>query len=154
MKNCKKKEEVPSFLRPERGQRQKAQEEQEDTRRGRRTEPARLYPNPDGDTGMQANGLEAAVTRKRAAETDVRHLEERAAEIDVRHPEAERFEFDKRTALKRKGEGDPTDSETEDSVIESLAEWWRQEDDPDDEVDLLLLQQRDRYLASVQPDWH
>ena len=28
-----------------RGQRQKAQEEQEDTRRGRRTEPARLHPN-------------------------------------------------------------------------------------------------------------
>ena len=43
---------------------------------------------------MQASGQEAAVTRKRAAETDVRHLTDRdpdTAETDVQHLEAERF---------------------------------------------------------------
>ena len=80
------------------------------------------------------------MTRKRAAETDVRHLEKGAAETAetcARLPEAERF--DKRTALKRKAEGDPSDSEMEDSAIDSLAERWHEEDDPDDEVDWLLL---------------
>ena len=39
----KGKKEASSFRRPDKGQRQEAQEEQEDTRQGRRTEPARLY---------------------------------------------------------------------------------------------------------------
>ena len=33
--------------------------------------------------------------------------------------------------------------------MNSLAELWHREDDPDGEVDLLILQQRDRYVASV-----
>ena len=37
----------------------------------------------------------------------------------------------------------------DDPRLDSLAEWWHEEDEPDDEIDLLLLQQRDRYLASV-----
>ena len=38
----------------------------------------------------------------------------------------------------------------EDSVMNSLAELWHNEDDQDGEVDLLILQQRDRYVASVR----
>ena len=34
-------------------------------------------------------------------------------------------------------------------MTKSLAELWHREDDPDGEVDLLILQQRDRYVASV-----
>ena len=34
--------------------------------------------------------------------------------------------------------------------MNSLAELWHREDDPDGEVDLLILQQRDRYVASVR----
>ena len=56
---------------------------------------------------------------------------------------------DKRIALKREAEGDPSDSDVEDSAMNSLAELWHREDDPDSEVDLLILQQRDRYVASV-----
>ena len=41
-KNCKKKK-APSFRRPDKRPETKAREEQEDARRGRRTEPARLY---------------------------------------------------------------------------------------------------------------
>ena len=90
---------------------------------------------------MQISGQEASVTRKSSAETDAERLEEAAetAEID----------FDKRTALKRKAEGDPSDSEMEDSAMNSLAELWHREDDPDGEVDLLISQQRDRHVASV-----
>ena len=33
--------------------------------------------------------------------------------------------------------------------MNSLAKLWHQENDPDDEVDLLILQQRDSYVASV-----
>ena len=65
-------------------------------------------------------------------------MEEEAAETD----------FDKGTALKRKAEGDPSDSEMEDSARNSLAELWHSEDDPDGEVDLLILQQRDRHVAN------
>ena len=52
-------------------------------------------------------------------------------------------------ALKRKAEGDPNDSGVEDSVMNSLAEMWREDTDPDSEIDLLIFQQRDRYVASV-----
>ena len=45
--------------------------------------------------------------------------------------------------------GDPSDSEVEDSVMNSLGELWHKEDDPDGEFDLLILQQRDRNVASV-----
>ena len=37
----------------------------------------------------------------------------------------------------------------EDSVMNSLAELWHREDAPDGEVDWLIFQQRDRYVASV-----
>ena len=55
----------------------------------------------------------------------------------------------KRIALKPKAENDPSDSEVEDSAMNSLSDLWHREDDPDSEVDLLILQQRDRYVASV-----
>ena len=42
--------------------------------------------NQDGDTDMQASGLEAASMSKRSAKTD------------ARRPEAERFELDERTS--------------------------------------------------------
>ena len=45
--------------------------------------------------------------------------------------------------------GDPSDSEMEDSAMNSLADLWHKEDDPDGEVDLLIQQQRNRYVASV-----
>ena len=81
--------------------------------------------NQDGDTDMQASGLEAASMRKRSAKTDARRLE------------AERFELDERTSQKRKAEGDPS--------LDCLAEWWHR-DEPHDEIDSLL-QQRDRALT-------
>ena len=43
----------------------------------------------------------------------------------------------------------PANLKLEDSVMNSLAELWHREDDTDGEVDLLILQQRDRYVASV-----
>ena len=46
--NCKK--EAPSFIHPEKGPETKAREEQEDARRGRRTEPVRLYPQRAPDS--------------------------------------------------------------------------------------------------------
>ena len=55
----------------------------------------------------------------------------------------------KRVVLKRKAEDDPSDSEMDDSVIVSLAKLWDQEHDHDSEVDLLIFQQRDRYISSV-----
>ena len=79
--------------------------------------------NQDGDTDVQASGLEASM-RKRSAKTDARRLE------------AERFELDERSQ-KRKAEG---------PSLDCLAEWHR-EDEPHDEIDSLL-QQRDR-LAIV-----
>ena len=94
---------------------------------------------------MQNGSHEAPVTRKRSAETDAERLEE---EVTTAEADSER-----RLALKRKAEGDPDDPnepEVEDSVMNSLAISWHRENDPDDEVDLLILQQRDCYGASVQ----
>ena len=45
---------------------------------------------------------------------------------------------DRRLALKRKAEGDPNDSEVGDSVMNSLAELWREHNDPDSEINLLI----------------
>ena len=92
---------------------------------------------PEGDTEMQTRGQEASVARKRPAETDVERLEEGSAETAETDP-------GKRIALKRQAEGDPSDSEKEDSAINSLAEFWHRKDDPDGEVDLLIFQQPDR----------
>ena len=92
---------------------------------------------PERDAG----GHEAPVTRKRSAETDAERLEE-----EVKNAEAD---TDIRLALKRKAEGDPNDSEVENTVMNSLAELWRENDDPDGEIGLLICQQRDRYVASV-----
>ena len=92
---------------------------------------------------MQTGGQEASAARKRPAETDAERLEEGAAKT------AE-TDADKRVALKRKAEGDPRDSGMEDSSTNSLAELWHKEDDPDGEVDLLILHLRDRYVASVR----
>ena len=64
---------------------------------------------------MQTGGQEAPVTRKRSAETDAERLEEETAETA-------KADADKRTALKRKAENDPSDSEVEDSVMHSLAD--------------------------------
>ena len=55
----------------------------------------------------------------------------------------------RRLALKRKAEGDPPDSEGENTVMDSLVESWRGHNDPDVEIDLLICQQRDQYVASV-----
>ena len=54
--------------------------------------------------------------------------------------------FDKRTALNRKSEGDPSDSDMEDSA---LAKLWHKESAPNDDVDLLMFRHRDHYVASV-----
>ena len=80
---------------------------------------------------MQASGQEAGVSRKRAAETDV----------ETQRQEAEHYELEGNSAQKRKAEEEPS--------LDSLAEWWINDEDPEDEVDVLLLQLRDRYLASV-----
>ena len=70
-------------------------------------------------------------------------------EEDVTRAEAD---SERRLALKRKAEGDldgPNDPQMEDPLMNSLAKLWHRENDPDDEVDLLILQQRDRCVASV-----
>ena len=77
-----------------------------------------LDSKPEGDTEMQTGGQEAPVTRKRSAETDAERLEEEAAET----AEAD---SDKRIAWKRKAEGDPSDMEVEDFVMNSLTELWQ-----------------------------
>ena len=82
------------------------------------------------------------MTRKRSAETDAEGLEEETAETA-------KADADKRIALRRKAENDPGDSEAQDSAMNSLAEFWHREDDPDGEVYFLIFQQRDRYVASV-----
>ena len=69
-----------------------------------------LDAQPEGDAEMQKGGQEASVAHKRPAETDSERMEEGAAET------AE-VDSDKRIALKRKAEGDPSDSEMEDSVM-------------------------------------
>ena len=92
---------------------------------------------------MQTSGMEASATRKRTAETDLERQEEGGAEVAETDP-------DKRIARKRMAEGDPSDSEVDDSVMNSLANLWVKENDPDSEVDLLIFQQRDRHVASVR----
>ena len=82
------------------------------------------------------------MTRKRSAETDAERLEEVTAETA-------KADADKRIDSKRKAENDPSDSEVEHSAMNSVAELWHREDDPDSEADLLIFQQRDRYVASV-----
>ena len=109
-------------------------------KRVRSSDQERVDSKPEGDTEMLTGGQEASVACKRLAETDAERLEEGAAET---------AEFDSRIALKRKAEGDTSDSEVGDSAMNSLVELWHREDDPDGEVDLLILQQRDRYVASV-----
>ena len=96
---------------------------------------------PERDAEMQTGGQEAPVTRKRSADADAEHLEEEVTSAEA--------DSDRRLALKRKAEGDPSDSEVENTVMNSLAEWWRDNSDPDSETDLLIFQQRDRYVASV-----
>ena len=91
---------------------------------------------------MQTGGQEASVARKSGAEAEAQRLDEGAAETAEIDPE-------KRITLKRKAEGDPSDSEMEDSAMNSLVELWDKGDDPDGEADLLMLQERDRYVASV-----
>ena len=88
-----------------------------------------LEPKPDIE--IQTGGQEAPVTRKRSAETNAERLEEETAETA-------KANADKRIALKREVENGPSDSEVEDSAMNSLAELWRREDDPDSEDDLLL----------------
>ena len=102
---------------------------------------------PERDAEMRTGSQEAPVTRKRSAETDAERLEEvTSAGADS----------GRRLALKRKSEGDPHDSEVENTVMDSLVESWRENNDPDDEIDLLMCQQRDQYVASVHEtgtDW-
>ena len=83
----------------------------------------RLDSDPEGVTETQTSGQEAPVKRKRSAEINAERVEEGAAETAT-------TDFDKRTALKRKAEGDPSDSEVEDSAMNSLAELWHKEEDP------------------------
>ena len=82
------------------------------------------------------------MTRKRSAETGAERLEEKTAETA-------KADADKRVALKRKSENDSSDLEVEESRVEFTCEIVHREDDPESEVDLLLFQQRDRYVASV-----
>ena len=72
---------------------------------------------PKRDTEMQTGGQEAPVTRKRSAETDAERLEEETAKTA-------KADADKRIALKSKAENDPSDSEVEDSAMDSLSELW------------------------------
>ena len=100
----------------------------------------RSEPIPERDTEMRTGSQEAPDTRKRPAETDTERLEATSAEADSI----------RRLTLRRKAKGELDDSgnlEVEDSVINSLAKWHR-ENGPDDEVDLLILQQRDNFVAS------
>ena len=76
-----------------------------------------LDPKPECDTEIQTGGQQTPVARKRSVETDAERLEEETAHT----AEAD---SDKRVALKRKGEGDPSDSDMEDSAMNSLTELW------------------------------
>ena len=49
---------------------------------------------------------------------------------------------DRRLALNCKAGSDPNDSEAENTVMNSLAERWRENSDFDSEIDLLIFQQR------------
>ena len=84
-------------------------------KRVRFSDQERLDSKLEGNTEMQTGGQEAPMTRKGSVETDAERLEEEAAET----AEAD---SDKRIALKRKAEGDPSDSEVEGSARNSLAE--------------------------------
>ena len=64
---------------------------------------------PERDAEMQTGGQEAPVTRKRSAETDAERLEEEVTSAEA--------DSDRRLALKRKAEGDPNDSEVENTVL-------------------------------------
>ena len=102
-------------------------------------------PVTERDTEMRSGSQEAPETRQRPAETDAERLEEEATSAQA--------DSERRLALKRKAEGDLDDSgdqEVEDSVMNSLAKLWHRENDPDNEVDLLILQQRDCYTASMR----
>ena len=72
------------------------------------------------------------MTRKRSAEFDAERLQEETAEL-------QRPMLTNVNALKRKAENDPSDSEVEDSAMNSLAELWHREDEPDRELDFAHL---------------
>ena len=90
---------------------------------------------------MEIGLQEAPATRKRFAETDAERLEEEVTSAEA--------DSDRCLALKRKAEGDPHDSEVENTVMDSLVESWRENNDPNDEIDLLICQHRDQYVASA-----
>ena len=46
------------------------------------------------------------------------------------------------------------DFEVENTVMDSLVESWRGNNDPDSEIDLLICQLRDQYVASGTRDWY
>ena len=94
---------------------------------------------PERDAEMRTG--RSPVTRKRSAETDAERLEEEVTSAEA--------DSGRRLALKRKSEGDPHDIEVENTVMDSLVESLRENNDPDDEIDLLICQQRDQYVASV-----
>ena len=105
-----------------------------------RTAPTR---NSNVTQKMRTGSQETPETRTRSAETDAERPEEEATSAEA--------DSVRSLALKRKAEGELDDSgnpEVEDSVMNSLAKSWHREN-PDDEVDLLILQQRDNYVASV-----
>ena len=85
---------------------------------------------PESDAEMQTDSKEAPATRKRSAETDAERLEEEVTSAEA--------DSNRRLALKRKVEGDAHDSEMENTVVDSLVESWRGNNDPDDEIDLLI----------------
>ena len=91
---------------------------------------------------MRTGGQESPVTRKRSTETGAERLDEETAD-------SAKADADKRITLKRNAENDPSDSELEDSAMNSHTELWHREDYPGSEVDLLILQQHDRSVASV-----
>ena len=63
---------------------------------------------PERDAEMQTSG------HKRSAETDAERLEKEVTSAEA--------DSDRRPALKRKAEGDPNESEVENTVINSLVE--------------------------------
>ena len=74
------------------------------------------------DIEMQAAGQEAPAKCKRSAETDAESLQEEVTSAEA--------DSNKRLALNRKAEGDPDDGDVENSVMNSLAELWREDNDP------------------------
>ena len=81
---------------------------------------------PERDAEIHTGDPEAPVTRKISAETDAERLEEEVTSAAA--------DTDRRLALKRKAEGDPNDSEVENTVMDSLAELWRENNEPDAEM--------------------